>query len=71
MGSIHMRHLEGFIVFDNAMVFEELQGSFQSEGFMGSNAVINVFPFDNLFVQFRDDPRAVIDFVELLGMGSI
>jgi hypothetical protein len=43
-----MRKREGFIIMDNAIVFEELQGGFVTQRTMGSDAVIDMLPTDKL-----------------------
>ena len=50
MGSPHMGLGEGFIIMDDAIVFEELQGCLVAQSVMESYAVIDMLPFDKLRV---------------------
>ncbi len=56
---------------DDAIFFEELQRCFKSERVMWSNAIIDILPMSELFVEIGDSPGAVVDLVKLLCMGPI
>ena len=51
-----MRFLEGFIIMHNAIVLEELQGGLILQGLMWSDAIINMLPSSELFIELRDKP---------------
>ena len=46
MGSIHMRLIEGFDINNNVIIVKEFQRGDESQGFVGSNTVV-----DELMVQ--------------------
>ena len=56
---------------DNATVLYELQRGFFAQGVVRSYAIIYVLPLKEFSVKFRHFPRAIIDLIELLRMGSI
>ena len=43
MGSIHMRLIEGFDINNNVIIVKEFQRGDESQGFVGSNTVIDEF----------------------------
>ena len=46
-----MRLVEGFSIYHDAMIEKELQGRFEIKGGVGSDAVISVFPFNELRIK--------------------
>ncbi|MDH4232661.1 MAG: hypothetical protein OEW04_11620, partial [Nitrospirota bacterium] len=53
------------------MITKKLQGGFEIEGGMGSNAVIGIFPFNKLRIKCRNTPGTVCNLIKFFGMGAV
>jgi hypothetical protein len=47
-----MRLIEGFGINHDATIVKELQGRFEVKGTMGSDAIVGIFPSNELRIEF-------------------
>ncbi len=59
------------VVANDREIAEELQGREVAEGLMEPDRVVDLFPSDELLVEFVDCPRTVGHLIKLLGVGPL
>lgn len=56
---------------NDGALLKELQGSKVTEGLMRTDRIVSFLPLDELWIKSLDGLGAVVDFVELLSVGSV